>query len=698
MGNISAHCDNGACLEWEVEEGSPQDMKHQQMVPGFASADSVSLFGHVSVPIVPRTTEAERLLPWQVGEYVVEARQRLAACEPAFPCGLESCGRIHSWVDGPISGFCSDAHRQLWLTQCEKQSLQLTADAATSAESWEDLEPCFGPSLRWRAGDIPYFDDMGRRVEEVMMKQTVVYTEVLADVSRRASDSERKALACLERSSANLPGFESPASVQCLQPLEAESFAGVYAMGLVRLGQLYQLSISLAKACQSPHPAVLSVKRPPRLREAGIIEHPVEYWKGSFSWCSDVYRSSVVVDSPSQVLKSFELLKGLMRTETDIAGALSCLDLGHDSEIIVERLKNRFAEPCVGGYRDLLANVRIDGYVMEVQIHLARLLDERRDHGRRIYRWARRFVGRVDKFEGERSAVGQRHGIGEQVYATGDRFSGCWENDLMHGRGVLMLSSGERYEGDWLTGLKHGKGELVDSQGCVYMGEWQRDKRQGVGQQKSAAGDMYEGEWLDDLQHGDGVIKYAFGDRYSGQFLLGRKHGSGAFVFAGGSERYVGEFCDDSYHGKGAVTCADGEEYDGEWCHGKRHGRGTSSYPCGDRFEGQWADDARHGSGLHVQDDKTVDLSRWESGKAVGIGFRRLFSNSAPVNLRLQDGELIGEEMSEAEAELIAAELGFERMPELQPKEEWSPVVGAGGSKGQRRQRGLFSPRGGRRS
>ena len=67
-------------------------------------------------------------------------------------------------------------------------------------------------------------------------------------------------------------------------------------------------------------------------------------------------------------------------------------------EYVVERIKNRFAKPCEGGYMDVLVSLRIGGYVVEVQIHLKPVLDLKKDGGHKTFKWARRYLGAEDRY------------------------------------------------------------------------------------------------------------------------------------------------------------------------------------------------------------------------------------------------------------------------------------------------------------
>ena len=62
-----------------------------------------------------------------------------------------------------------------------------------------------------------------------------------------------------------------------------------------------------------------------------------------------------------------------METEEQLEGTLGkMLEMG-----IVVRLKNRFANPLPTGIRDCLMNVKMNGHICEVQLHLSYIIKEK---------------------------------------------------------------------------------------------------------------------------------------------------------------------------------------------------------------------------------------------------------------------------------------------------------------------------------
>jgi hypothetical protein len=86
-----------------------------------------------------------------------------------------------------------------------------------------------------------------------------------------------------------------------------------------------------------------------------------------------------------------------------------------------------------------------------------------------------------DRYSGEWSVKGFKHGQGKQVWANGDTYEGRWKHGKQQGQGVMTFSAGDRYEGGWKAGTKHGYGVYTYADGDVYDGEWQHDKEHGRG-------------------------------------------------------------------------------------------------------------------------------------------------------------------------------------------------------------------------
>jgi hypothetical protein len=85
-----------------------------------------------------------------------------------------------------------------------------------------------------------------------------------------------------------------------------------------------------------------------------------------------------------------------------------------------------------------------------------------------------------------------------------------------HGKGVHVYASGNIYSGGWQDGKKHGQGKIVFAAGDVFEGEYCDGRKQGRGSFFWLDGDKYSGSWNDDQMHGEGTFSYANGNIYKG--------------------------------------------------------------------------------------------------------------------------------------------------------------------------------------
>jgi len=74
-------------------------------------------------------------------------------------------------------------------------------------------------------------------------------------------------------------------------------------------------------------------------------------------------------------------------------------------------------------------------------------------------------------YEGE-FRDGRRHGLGKQIYASGDVYDGGWENGRQHGRGVYHFTNGDKYYGIWKEGRYHGQGVFHYTNGSISRREY----------------------------------------------------------------------------------------------------------------------------------------------------------------------------------------------------------------------------------
>ena len=81
-------------------------------------------------------------------------------------------------------------------------------------------------------------------------------------------------------------------------------------------------------------------------------------------------------------------------------------------------------------------------------------------------------------------------------------------------------------------------------------------------------------------------------------------------------------------------------------------------------YEGEWVQDARTGRGISMGADGHLELCRYEDGKRVGEGVRILDESKLKASdlkgpFKLTDGKVCWDEISMAEAEAVAASIGF---------------------------------------
>lgn len=50
----------------------------------------------------------------------------------------------------------------------------------------------------------------------------------------------------------------------------------------------------------------------------------------------------------------------------------------------------------------------------------------------------------IDRYQGEKNCIGQKHGYGSYLFTNGDRYEGCWKCNTMHGYGTYTFNSGKK--------------------------------------------------------------------------------------------------------------------------------------------------------------------------------------------------------------------------------------------------------------
>jgi len=74
-------------------------------------------------------------------------------------------------------------------------------------------------------------------------------------------------------------------------------------------------------------------------------------------------------------------------------------------------------------------------------------------------------------YEGE-FRDGKRHGLGRQIYDSGDMYDGNWKDGQLHDRGVYYFTNGDKLYGMWNQGKYHGPGVFHYADGSVSRREY----------------------------------------------------------------------------------------------------------------------------------------------------------------------------------------------------------------------------------
>lgn len=615
-------------------EAGPQAEKSlRRIVPRVEPDASHALVGGRRLILQP--------LPASLQSYLLAARNCLERDAPVVPC--EGCGddsdpTLHGNVDKFAAGFCSIECYDRWerrgmddlrVSMCGRPADFFFQPGGAWQNLDADLVLWYGPRANFL---VPAPPNMRSLVDATVATRMAKRRDVLW---HGVTHSERKVLESWQASPqpvwpVDVPEADLQAAVQ--QQSAPLSLAATYAAGVEVFEDLFRLSSALALAVSSkdsPIEVLYSVKGPVRLMEQTRAKEPTWARDGDFRTCTDVYRTSVLLDSCTQVQEALTILRGLCRDEQDITKALIMQrlnlsgDVGHYQ---VERIKNRFIKPAKSSYMDVLVSVRIGGYVAEMQLHLRRFWEL--DAGRcpKLCRWAQHYAATEGGYRGGLSSAGKKSGFGEYFFVGGERYSGEWSEDVRHGQGCTFYSVRDRYDGSFQCDQLHGAGTYAFSSGDLYVGGYVDNKRHGTGQYEFANGDVYTGEWRD-----------------------GRKHGAGEFQSAAGS-LFVGEWANDAYHGLGTYFFSAGHCFEGTWASGKRQGGGVQHYKGG-----------------------AIELSCYHEGRPSDLGVR--WSGDRTKAWRLRDGSPV-EEIDLREAATLARGLAHHLAGDLSLPGVWEDEQG----------------------
>ena len=125
--------------------------------------------------------------------------------------------------------------------------------------------------------------------------------------------------------------------------------------------------------------------------------------------------------------------------------------------------------------------------------------------------------------------------FGIQIYASGNKYAGEWQNNTKHGLGTFTFRSGLKYVGEFKSGNVNGQGTATSPNGTKYVGQWKNFKKHGKGTYTYASGSKYIGEWYNNKKHGRGIFTYANGDKYVGGFKNGNRNGQGTYTLFDGT-------------------------------------------------------------------------------------------------------------------------------------------------------------------
>jgi hypothetical protein len=184
-------------------------------------------------------------------------------------------------------------------------------------------------------------------------------------------------------------------------------------------------------------------------------------------------------------------------------------------------------------------------------------------------------------YEGSTKA-GVPWGIGILSMKNGDKYIGCFKNDLYNGFGKLKFSKNNTNDhnifiGEFKNGKMQGKGKLEWKTGLVFDGEFKDDLRNGFGRQLWANGNNHEGNYIDGKRSGNGTFTWLDGDKYIGNFENDKANGNGTYLYnpTTSALKYEGGFKDWNIHGYGIKYWRNGERYEGDWENDLQHGFGT---------------------------------------------------------------------------------------------------------------------------
>eukprot|EP00747_Dinoflagellata_sp_TGD_P212155 gnl/TRDRNA2_/TRDRNA2_85277_c0_seq2.p1 gnl/TRDRNA2_/TRDRNA2_85277_c0~~gnl/TRDRNA2_/TRDRNA2_85277_c0_seq2.p1 ORF type:complete len:506 (+),score=100.69 gnl/TRDRNA2_/TRDRNA2_85277_c0_seq2:120-1637(+) len=380
---------------------------------------------------------------------------------------------------------------------------------------------------------VPFpFAELKPMLEREKQRMADSYTSAL-DIARAKETDAFRELTTNPKYKSNLKK-SSGSSTKCLQP--DDTLEGLYMGSIGAMSEMWDLTEKIAAAGSSTEYcwSIKKLLRTTKKMFEKYDRHP--------SRVTDVARSSIVLGTLRELTRSFDC----------------ALDTGK-----AIRVKNRFVEPELG-YSDVLLNIQCaNGFIVEIQLHLAPVFLVKGTAGHGAFKWFRRLLQDDNKYEGERDSAGRRHGQGKFMLANGDLYEGQWFNDKKEGHGTYTDADGHRYEGEFKNDKREGKCSFIYFDGSKYEGSYVNDKKEGFGIFTYADGQKYVGYWKNGKRHGNGTFWYADNSRYEGDWVAHKRQGQGTLFSASGVE-HSGTWNDDQLVSStqlllGTIGC-------GYWC------------------------------------------------------------------------------------------------------------------------------------
>lgn len=328
-----------------------------------------------------------------------------------------------------------------------------------------------------------------------------------------------------------------------------------------------------------------------------------------------------------------------------------------------------------------LVNGEADGWCVFTTFEGTRLIGEY--HKGKLLNGCGRWSKGSEVYVGAMSE-GKRHGYGVwSNTATGESYTGYFDQDQHHGEGRLVYRDGSVSEGTFQHSLLHGSGKHTDAiSGISYQGMWKNDAFHGEGTLSDAKGASFSAYFMDGvLMMGRGELTLPSGREVTEllreitrcTFVLparvlqvsGDAAAAPLHVFSQEDKiiesveakdpkrkmlttktTYVsgiihfGPVHDGLPHGLGRTVFPTGEEYEGDYVHGVRHGQGFESTPRG-KYEGDWHNNQKEGEGQFVYADGKVYKGLFQKNEPHGTGSLTYNKSMWKIDGEFQNGQIV---------------------------------------------------------